>query len=191
MKVLAPVCRGSSTTWEVVSWSQTWGSSREIERLSKPLPASRLPLARSWGFLAEWFAGAVGASATRKASLWVSPRSDTRFLGARIGLTMEALRAYYDMTDVAAVAGFLEGNEFLVPVLGEAPEKIREVFGFVRLDLEVFRDADSHMEKLFIVIKSTCTPNEAVECEERLVRTWFSEKMLQCRGKLNLAEEPA
>jgi len=87
---------------------------------------------------------------------------------------------------------FLKENEYLLPILMEAQEPISSIFGKnVKVFLELLHDPEeSGWDELFIVIKSKYSAKEAVMLENKLVEEWFLDKIEECRGKLNITEEP-
>jgi len=91
----------------------------------------------------------------------------------------------------SGIRKFLEENEYLYPILAEAPGKIFSVFGTdVKISLELHRDPEEDWEELFIIIKSHYATDEAVRLEKKLAEEWFLLRLQSTKGKLNITEEP-
>ena len=89
------------------------------------------------------------------------------------------------------IGKFLEKHEHLFPILKEAEEQIASIFGEnVKLCLELRHDPEEGWNELFIVIKSGCSAEEAIELESKLAEEWFLDKMKDTKGRLNITEEP-
>jgi hypothetical protein len=86
---------------------------------------------------------------------------------------------------------FLKGHDYLYPILKEAKERIISIFGKgVQICLELHHDPEENWDEIFIVIKSSCSPEEGIMLENRLAEEWFLERMKETRGRLNIIEEP-
>ncbi len=89
------------------------------------------------------------------------------------------------------IVEFLKKHKYLYPILKEAKPQIVSVFGEnVRIGLELHHDPEEGWDELFIVIKSSYSPEEAIGRENRLAEEWFLNRMKATRGKLNIVEEP-
>jgi len=89
------------------------------------------------------------------------------------------------------IAGFLKSHKYLHPLLKEAKPQIISVFGeSVKICLELHHDPEEGWDELFIVIKSACSPEEAIKLENRLAEEWFLDRMKYAKGRLNITEEP-
>ena len=91
------------------------------------------------------------------------------------------------------VMHFLRQNRFLIALLLESEEKIGVEFGNrVQLILQVVRDPESdHDDELFLIVKTTLSPEEASESLERLDKNWWVEASSSAQCKLNIDYELA
>jgi len=86
--------------------------------------------------------------------------------------------------------GFIREHN-LLPILLQAPEEIQRVFGDdIVLELDLHADPEEDYRELFIVIKTHCSPEEAMRLERKLFNEWFIDIMDKTNHKLNLIEEP-
>jgi hypothetical protein len=93
--------------------------------------------------------------------------------------------------DEAEIRKFIEERDYLFPVLIEAKDQIISVFGDkIKICLDLHHDPEEAWDELFIVIKSSYSPKEAVELENRLAENWFLSRMKDTKGDLNFSEEP-
>ena len=76
------------------------------------------------------------------------------------------------------VLQFIENYPFLIPLLLEAPEKIREFFPDAFLKLKVDIDPESYSKEsneLVLLIKSDIDPEESVDILEQLDDRWWND----------------
>ena len=76
------------------------------------------------------------------------------------------------------------------PVLLEAPEAIRKIFGEVRLTLDLVKDPEEGWEQLFIVVMGREPVAQAVERLRRLDQSWFADAARLARFAINVTIEP-
>ena len=88
------------------------------------------------------------------------------------------------------ITSFLSDNDFLRNLLKEAPQHIKRIFGEVPIHLELHNDPEENWSELFIVIKTSLSPKEAIDKENRLIEEWFLGVIEETDGKLNITEEP-
>lgn len=81
----------------------------------------------------------------------------------------------YHVADVPALAAFLAACPFVEPVLADAPAALRDCFPDAPLSLEVFRDADTGVESLVLVIEVSAylSVEEAVDQLGTFDQTWW------------------
>ncbi len=86
---------------------------------------------------------------------------------------IETLEQFYTFRERTEVLEFLDKHPFLVPVLLEAPEKIRHYFPDSQLFLEVFIDPESiDWVQLILSILMKLDPHEAVARLNKLDCDW-------------------
>ena len=90
---------------------------------------------------------------------------------------IDLIQKIYTFQDREAgeVLQFIEKYPFLIPLLLEAPEKIREFFPDASLRLKVDIDPDSYSEEsneLLVLVKPDIDPEEAVDTLEELDYAW-------------------
>ena len=98
------------------------------------------------------------------------------------------LEHLYIFTQSDEIRDYILSNEFLIPLLLEAFEKIYEIFGEVPLYLELHRDPEG-WDELFIVIKTSGTPEQLIALENKLIDEWFIHILDDTKGKLNIIGE--
>jgi hypothetical protein len=97
----------------------------------------------------------------------------------------------YVMVDKDEVKNFIYNHPFLIPILREAPENIKNIFGKgTILILEIILDSEENYRELFIVIKSKYKSKKARQLMDKLDSKWFLGKINQTKGKLCITEEP-
>ncbi len=95
--------------------------------------------------------------------------------------TLEQLYSFRERTEVLA---FLDKYPFLVPVLLEAPAKIRQYFPDSQLFLEVVPDAEiADWVLLVLSILMNLDPNDAVDKLHQLDWNWGLHNSYEVRSK--------
>ena len=85
------------------------------------------------------------------------------------------------------VLQFIEKYPFLMPLLLEAPDKVREFFPDAGLALKVNIDPESYSEEsddLLLLIKSDIDPEESVDILEELDYAWWTKVEHLSQGKM-------
>ncbi len=77
----------------------------------------------------------------------------------------------------------------VLPILFEAPEKIREFFGDVRPILDLVTDLEEGWERLFLVIPTRGSVLQALERLKQLDAVWFVEAARRARFAVNVTIE--
>ncbi|PIU60816.1 MAG: hypothetical protein COS84_11995 [Armatimonadetes bacterium CG07_land_8_20_14_0_80_40_9] len=105
--------------------------------------------------------------------------------------TISQIYSFKDSEMGEEVIGFLNKYDFLLPIVNEAPTHIFKIFGDnVKLYLELHTDPEEGWDELFIVIKSSLSPDDALKCLDNLDDVWFLDLPYQVREALNITEEP-
>lgn len=106
-------------------------------------------------------------------------------------ILIEQLAKDYQFKDSAEVRAFLNSNAFLISLLKEANRKIKSQFGYdTAIALEVFTDPDSDDgQKLFALIFTALSADEALERLERLDQEWWLDASARAKGRLNIDVE--
>jgi hypothetical protein len=87
---------------------------------------------------------------------------------------VEALERSYTLREPQQVWEFLAKYPFLVPVLLEAPEKIKQYFPDSKLFLEVVPDPEIiDWVPLVLSINTTLDPDDAVDRQNQLDKDWW------------------
>lgn len=105
-------------------------------------------------------------------------------------IKISLLKKKYIFINEKEIEDFLWRNKELIEILFEAPSNISEVFGEVPLYLELHHDPEEDWEELFIVIKSSYNPEEAVALMDKLGEKWFLNIIDKVGNKLCITEEP-
>lgn len=104
---------------------------------------------------------------------------------------LDELKGAYEFSNVEEIRNFIMQNNYLVDILKEAPKNIYRIFGkSIKLILELQSDPEEDFEELFVVIKSSYSPQKAVELEKKLFDEWFVQIIDKVSNKLNFTEEP-
>ena len=97
---------------------------------------------------------------------------------------IEALEQLYTFRGRSEILEFMTQHPFLVPVLLEAPEKIRHDFADSQLFLEVIPDTEiPDWVHLVLSILTKLDPNDAVDRLNQLEWNWGLHNSYQVRSK--------
>ncbi len=97
---------------------------------------------------------------------------------------IEAIERSYTLREKTEVIQFLENHPFLVPVLLEAPEKIRYYFPDEELFIQVDYDPENiNYVQLVLSILTKITPDDAVDRLNKLDKNWSLSLSYQVREK--------
>ncbi len=84
------------------------------------------------------------------------------------------LGGLYIMKNPLEIRSFLFSHDNLIPILFEAPEKIRKIFGnAAELYLELSQDPEEEWEGLFIIIKTNIPPEKSITLLNRFDEEWW------------------
>ncbi|MBC7233979.1 MAG: hypothetical protein H5T68_12145 [Chloroflexi bacterium] len=106
-------------------------------------------------------------------------------------LQFRLIEQRYILRRRAEVIGFIKAYLFLAPLLLEAYGKIAEYFG-PRTDvvLEVVSDPEAaNYRELFILVRTSLTPSEALTLLERFDQEWWLDASEKARCMLNIDVE--
>lgn len=103
---------------------------------------------------------------------------------------IDYIEKIYVLENSEEIKRFLVSNGDLIEILQAAPEHIYEIFGYVPICLELHHDPEEGWDELFIVIKSSLSPKEAIKRNIELFEKWFIHVMDSVQVKLNITEEP-
>lgn len=92
-------------------------------------------------------------------------------------------------TDWSSLFSYVSKHREALPILLEAPEAIREVFGDVRPILDLVNDPEEGWEELFIVIPVREAAPKALERLERLDSIWFAYAVRRAKFSVNVTVE--
>jgi hypothetical protein len=103
----------------------------------------------------------------------------------------EALEKLYNFRRPVEVKGFLAAPPFLVPLLGEAHDKIGEYFGpHPKVVLEVVTDPEADDDRrLFVFNQTSPPPDETLDRLDRLDDDWWLDAGDRGEGKFCLDVE--
>lgn len=91
---------------------------------------------------------------------------------------------------ILPLLAFLLRHKFLIPILSEAPEHIRNIFGYkIKLSLDLDRDPEGEFEELFVVIRTMRPAEEAIDLLGKLDEVWFLKVLPKTRNQLNITVE--
>lgn len=89
-----------------------------------------------------------------------------------------------------SLLAFLYHHKFLIPILLEVPQRIREIFGSkVKLSLALEQDPEGGFEELFVVVITVQPPKEAIDLLSELDVRWFLNVLPKTRNRLNITVE--
>lgn len=104
----------------------------------------------------------------------------------KIGLIEE----FYVLENLVDIKIFLLRNPNLIDILLDAPKYFNGHIMNAQLYLELHRDPEENWDELFIILKINAEVHEAINIENKLFETWFSDIMDETRGLLNFEVEP-
>lgn len=88
------------------------------------------------------------------------------------------------------IINFIYEHKFLIPILEQAPAKIKSVFGEVKSYLSILEDPeDEDFVELFIVIRPNVKNEIATKLLDKLADEWFIDILPQARGSLCITVE--
>ncbi len=92
-----------------------------------------------------------------------------------ISKEIELLEVFYPFANPNEVRDFLWANKYLIKVLFEAHKQIKRVFGgnIVEVCLEWDRDPEEDFEGLFVIVKTSLSPEESLDLLDRFDEEWF------------------
>jgi len=103
---------------------------------------------------------------------------------------IESLKQFYVFREPREVLGFLDKHPFLVPLLQEAPDRIRQYFPDSPLVLKTAPDPEYDDEQLAICIDTDITdPEKAIDTLEQ-IDDWWLDASAQARGKMLIVLHP-
>jgi len=91
---------------------------------------------------------------------------------------------------ILPLLAFLFRHKFLIPILSEAPEHIRNIFGYeTKLSLDLDQDPEGKFEELFVVVGTMKPAEEAIDLLGKLDEAWFLKVLPETRNQFNIAVE--
>lgn len=103
---------------------------------------------------------------------------------------IKLLKKYYVIEDEDEFRNFFITHNQLINILLEAPKWIKKIFGdSVKVHLRVYFDPEEDYEELFIVIKTSLSPEGALNLLNILDEEWFIKVVDRTGGYLNITEE--
>lgn len=108
-----------------------------------------------------------------------------------MSVLIEPLSRLYEFRESGAVAAFLDEHPFLLELLTEARERIREHFGQdSTVSLEVLADPEAQENReLVAYVQTRLAPNDAWECLRCLDQSWWLGACSRARGLLTIHVE--
>lgn len=166
----------------VVDRGEVLGSGRPLGRLNFKI----FPGPEDWSMLPKQITF-LGHSFTNLSQDEDEPIRDFPYVGKHIA----KVRRLYDFRDDAAVETYLEENPFLIQVLFEAYDKIREYFGFrSRIVLKISRDPEVRGDgQLFVLIQTRLRPKAARTLLSVLSQEWWHDKYPSTKGNMTISLE--
>jgi hypothetical protein len=104
---------------------------------------------------------------------------------------IQSLFHIYQLRDDRSVNDFIRENPFLIELLFESNQKIKEHFGSdVQVILELLVDPEAgDYRELFALVLTELKPEEALERLEKLDNEWWLEASSLAKGLLNIDVE--
>jgi hypothetical protein len=129
------------------------------------------------------------------AELYEAPEDKQAFERSRSSVSLANLAEVVENrftlreTDWSALFSYVSKHWEALPILLDAPDVIREVFGDVRPILDFVNDPEEGWEELFIVIPVREPAPKALERLERLDSVWFTDAARGAKFALNVTVE--
>jgi len=129
------------------------------------------------------------------AELYEAPEDKQAFQQSRSSLSLanlaEVVENHFALreTDWSSLFSYVSKHWEALPILLEAPEVIRGVFGDVRPILDLVSDPEEGWEELFIVIPVREPAVKALERLERLDSIWFAHAVRRAKFSVNVTVE--
>ncbi len=83
------------------------------------------------------------------------------------------LSQLYTIEEPDSVVTFIHKYPDVYEVLFKAPDHIKQIFGDVSLNLELYHDPEEDYEGLFIIINTKLSPEEALRLLDQLDDEWW------------------
>lgn len=93
------------------------------------------------------------------------------------------------MQDREEIVAYLRGNPDLIPVLQEAPDRIRESFPSSGLSIAMFTDPESELTELAVVIHYDGEPESTTERLLEFSRKWWGKVARPLAGRMMVCLE--
>lgn len=119
---------------------------------------------------------------------YTPPSPDIPVLAER---SISRLRRLYEFRGGLALELFLRNNDFLIPLLLDAHEEIREHFDSgARAALEIVEDPEARGDQqLFVIVRTKFPPKVARALLAQLDQDWWLDALPAARGKMEIATE--
>jgi hypothetical protein len=116
-----------------------------------------------------------------------SPNSPSIYMERMSSIT--GLKGTFNFIDSQKVSSFLFENFFLVDIIEEGYPIIKEIFGVLPLCLELHEDPEEDFRELFLIIKSSNSPQDDLELLNKLDESWFLDVLDKTDNKFNITVE--
>ena|SRR5687768_15107709 len=98
--------------------------------------------------------------------------------------------ALYEIENPAEVDAYVAAHPFLVPLLSNAPERIRRYFGPHRgLALEAPVFADDGTQHLYLLVRTADPLKDVMASRDRLDEHWWLDAMIEARARMTIDVE--
>jgi len=97
---------------------------------------------------------------------------------------MTALSRIYTIPDRSAVEAYISQHSELIAVLAEAPDRIKEHFPYIALELAMSSDPEAEHDHLVLWINAPDDPEAAIRQLLCLTRKWWGNIRRRNEGKL-------
>lgn len=104
------------------------------------------------------------------------------------GYPTAELEDFYALADQPNIIAFLSKHEYLLDLLFEIPEIVRQHFGSdVRLSLKLSKEPDAvNDQRLFVLIHAVQPLAKAMDLLDNLDDAWWLDRMFDAKGKMSL-----
>lgn len=132
---------------------------------------------------------AIGGAHEVEGATLLRDSQDAQWQSLRVNV-LQRLEGFYAFRERSRVKSFLERNLFLVLLLLQASDKIREFFGSPTVVLEVSTDPDDRAyQELWARIQTKAAPADALSTLTRFDEDWWLDASASSHGLLNIKLE--
>lgn len=104
-------------------------------------------------------------------------------------INLEELESLFKLRNKEAIQHFIQLKQFLIDVLQNCYQKIRDYFDDDQLELELFHDPMDNEERLVLYIITSKAPKDAIKTLIQFNKEWWVKNSINVRSYLSIDVE--